>query len=440
MISVGFITLGCPKNEADTDAMKARVAASAYTLVEDIDEADVVIVNTCAFIQDATEESIAEVLTLADVWLPESANRRLLVAGCMVSRYEGSLAEELPEVAAFVPVVDEHTICAQIERATGAPSGISPDSSVALSRLADAAYAYVKISDGCHRTCAYCTIPTIRGPYVSKPLSEIIQEVEDLSKGGVKEIILIGQDITAYGQDNASEKIGLVDVINTVCTIEQVERVRLMYLQPEGVTSELLETISAQEKVCHYIEMPLQHCDRDILRTMNRSGRRESFSALLRTIRATLPNATLRTTLIVGYPGETQEQFEELVNFVEEIEFDYVGIFAYSPEEGTAAAELPNQVEPEVKFERLQELRDLSDSIGWSKIAACIGDEVEVLVEGRDEEGRVYGRTCLQAPDIDGIVRLSIPDDTQLVVGDIVTVHLEDSVLYDLEGTVISHA
>lgn len=437
MISVGFITLGCPKNEADTDAMKAQVASSNYVLAEDVDQADVVVVNTCAFIQDATEESIAEILTLADVWLTDRPNRRLLVAGCMVSRYEGSLESEFPEVSAFIPVVDEHTICSQIERATGAPAYSENSTQKSISRTADAAYAYVKISDGCHRSCAYCTIPTIRGPYVSKPLPEVIREVTDLSHGGVKEIILIGQDITAYGRDFPNDKkLALVDVINAVCEVEGVERIRLMYLQPDGVTPELLETIAAQEKVCHYIEMPLQHCDRDILHAMNRSGRRESFSALLRSIRAILPDATLRTTLIVGFPGESQEQFDELVDFVSEIEFDYVGIFAFSPEEGTSAAELPDQIEPEVQFERLQELRDISDSIGWSKAATRVGEMTQVLVEGRDEEGRVYGRTCFQAPDIDGIVRLNIKEGREVAVGDMVDVRLEESVLYDLEGTV----
>lgn len=438
MVSVGFITLGCPKNEADTDAMKAQVSLSAYCVTQDIEQADVVVVNTCAFIQDATEESIAEILTLAEVWLPEKANRRLLVAGCMVSRYEGSLENELPEVSAFIPVVDEHTICAQIERVTGVSAAIEGAGQGRAVRSADAVYAYVKISDGCHRTCAYCTIPTIRGPYVSKPLFDIIQEVEDLTLNGVKEIILIGQDTTAYGQDFSEvDKASLVDVINSVCGVGGVKRVRLMYLQPEGVTLELLETIAGQEKVCHYIEMPLQHCDKDILRSMNRAGRRDSFSALLRTIRATIPDVTLRTTLIVGYPGESPEQFQELVSFVAHTEFDYVGIFAYSPEEGTAAAELSNQIEPEIQFERLQELRDVSDSIGWSKVASRVGHLTSVLIEGRDEEGRIYGRACSQAPDIDGIVRLDIPEGREVSIGDIVTVSLDESVLYDFEGTVL---
>lgn len=429
MIKVHFITLGCPKNEADTASMEACIAGSDYILCTDLEHADVVVINTCAFIQSATEESIEIILETANDWLPKKEDRHILVAGCMPSRYGSELDNEFEEVSAFLPVVNETNICSTIEKLTGVSANSKSD---AIKRRAQAPYAYIKIADGCNKSCAYCTIPSIRGPFKSTPLPTIISEIEDLIEQGVSEFILIAQDTTQYGCD-LDGKISLVDVINNVCALEGVHRVRIMYLQPDGVTDELLATIAEQLKVCHYIEMPLQHSSKSVLRSMNRRGDGASFKALIAHIRKLMPDVVLRTTLIVGFPNESEEDFEDLVSFVEDIEFDYVGIFPYSPEEGTVGATLPGAVDEDVKLERLQVLRDVADSIGWSKTAQYVGKTIEVLVEGHID-GELYGRFYGQAPDIDGIVRLSSEDVKDATIGSYVNAKIYDSILYDLDG------
>ena len=431
MVNVHFITLGCPKNESDTAAMQARIVASDYELCEDIDQADVVVVNSCAFIQSATEESIEVILEAARDWLPNAKNRHILVAGCMPSRYGDELEGAFQEVSAFLSVVDEHTICGTIERLTGVASNASNNP---VAPLATAAYAYIKIADGCNKSCAYCTIPSIRGPYKSKPLQDIIDEVNGLAQQGVSEFILIAQDTTEYGSD-LSEDVTIIDVIDAVCALDSVKRVRLMYLQPDGVRSELIQAIKRQPKVCHYIEMPLQHASRSVLRSMNRRGDGDEFKDLIAAIRSELPDVVLRTTVIVGYPGETDEDFAQLCSFIEEVEFDYVGIFPYSREEGTSSADLPDQIDEDLKLERYQTLRDIADSIGWSKASLLIGQEVEVLVEGTDDTD-VYGRTRGQAPDIDGIVRLYSNGVNDVTIGSYVQAKITDAILYDLDGQI----
>lgn len=429
MINVHFITLGCPKNEADTAAMQARIAASEYSLCDDIDAADVVIINSCAFIQSATEESIEVILQTAQEWLPQDKSRHILVAGCLPSRYGQELNKEFEEVSAFLRVVDEQTICSTIERLTGVPAGFDE---YAITPVAQASYAYIKIADGCNKTCAYCTIPSIRGRYKSKPLDEIISEVNGLVAQGVSEFILIAQDTTEYGSDLDDGRT-LIDVIDCVGAIEGVKRVRIMYLQPDGVSDELIEALARNAHVCHYIEMPLQHASKSVLRAMNRRGDGNEFRSLISKLRTAMPDVVLRTTVIVGFPGETDEDFEELKDFIEDVEFDYVGIFPYSPEEGTPGASLPNQIDEDVKMARYQELRDCADSLGWSKAAQYIGSSLEVLVEGVDAEG-LYGRFAGQAPDIDGIVRLTALHDDGVTIGSYVNAKIFDSILYDLDG------
>lgn len=431
MVNVNFITLGCPKNESDTSAMQARIASSDYTLCEDIDCADVVVINSCAFIQSATEESLEVILETARDWLPHDRKRHILVAGCLPSRYGEELESELKEVSAFLSVVDENSICDTIERLTGIAANASDEG---ISLVASAPFAYIKIADGCNKTCAYCTIPSIRGPYKSKPLKDICKEIESLVNQGVSEFILIAQDTTEYGSD-LDKDTSLIDVIDAVCLIDGVTRVRLMYLQPDGVTDELIQTIKRQPKVCHYIEMPLQHASQKILRAMNRNGSGDKFKKLIENLRREIDGVALRTTVIVGYPGETEQDFAELCSFIEDVEFDYVGIFPYSQEEGTPSAQLPNQVPEDVKMERYQVLRDLADSIGWAKVTESIGQTVQVLVEGK-EGSQLYGRTCMQAPDIDGIVRLESRDSKDVTIGSYVQATISDSILYDLDGQI----
>lgn len=435
--AVAFLTLGCPKNEVDTDKMRGAVATSAYRLVEDHDQADIVIVNTCSFITEATEESISVVLELASEWLPHSDSRKLVVAGCMPSRYGGDLASEVPEVAAFVPVDREGAVLEVLEQVTGVPS--RPQSTAAANdqsarvRTVNGPSAYLQVSDGCHRDCAYCTIPSIRGPYRSRPLDDIVAEAAELVAAGAKEIVLIGQDITAYGRDLATTDT-IADVVRAVAAVPDVHWLRLMYAQPDGVTDELLEAMATNANVCEYLDMPLQHASKRVLRAMKRSGDAQKYLALVARIRDAIPDAVLRTTLIAGFPGETRSDVNEVQRFLEDAGFDYVGVFPYSREQGTSAAAMEPQVPLRTRRARAQRLRDLADRIGFEKAAAHVGRVVDVLVEGVDEDtGMVVGRWSGQAPDIDGVVWLDRGEP-----GEIVSARIVDSICYDLEGEVVT--
>jgi ribosomal protein S12 methylthiotransferase len=427
--AIAFVTLGCPKNEVDTGRMSAAVAGSAYTVAEDLESADVVIVNTCSFIREATEESIAAVLEAASEWLPAREGRSLIVAGCMPSRYGADLAAQLPEVHAFLPVADEHELLAVLERLTGVASGRGH--ALSAVRTANGPSAYMRISDGCHRACAYCTIPSIRGPYVSTPLAAILSETEALVDSGAREIVLIGQDITAYGRDLAGTET-LADVVRAVASLPGVDWLRLMYVQPDGVTDDLLASIAENDNVCHYLDIPLQHASRSVLRAMRRSGDGDAFLALLERIRAVLPDIVLRTTVIAGFPGETREDVSLLEAFLRAARFDYAGVFAFSPEDGTPAATLPGQVAARTRQARAQRLRDLSDEIGFRRAEALAGRTLDVLVEGVEEDDVIVGRWRGQAPDVDGVVLLDRGD-----VGQIVSTRIVDSLGYDLEGEVV---
>lgn len=428
--AIAFITLGCPKNEVDTDRMRAAVAGSAYTLATEPADADVVVVNTCSFIREATEESVATVLEVAAEWLPKRDGRSLIVAGCMPSRYQGDLAAELPEVAAFLPVAEEATLLATLERMTGVPA--KGGASGSATRTVEGSSAYLRVSDGCHRSCAYCTIPSIRGPYVSVRLTDIVAEARELVALGAREIVLIGQDITAYGRD-LDGRDTLADVVRAVAAVPGVDWLRLMYVQPDGVTDSLLAAMAENPNVCRYLDIPLQHAARPVLRAMKRSGDSAAFLRLIERVRAMLPGVVLRTTMIAGFPGETQDDVRELHAFLSDARFDYVGVFAYSPEDGTTAAEMPHQVPTRTRKARAQRLRDIADEIGFQKAAERIGETFEVLVQGVDEdEGVVVGRWRGQAPEIDGLVLLDRGS-----AGEVLSARIVDSLGYDLEGEVV---
>ena len=429
--AIAFITLGCPKNEVDTDRMRAAVAASAFTLAEEPEDADIVVVNTCSFIADATEESVNTILDIAAQWLPEREGRHIVVAGCMPARYGEELAREMPEVSAFVAIAEEGALLDVLARITGVASAATRDAS-APSRTAGGPSAYLRISDGCHRACAYCTIPSIRGDYVSTRLAAIVAEATELVSLGARELVLIGQDITAYGRDLPGSET-LADVVRAVAAVPGVDWVRLMYIQPDGVTDKLLAAIAENPNVCRYLDIPLQHASKRVLRAMRRSGDASVFLSLIERVREALPDVVLRTTLIAGFPGETRDDVRELHAFVHAARFDYVGVFAYSPEESTAAAEMPGQIPLRTRRARAQRLRDIADEIGFEKAAERVGLTLDVLVEGRDEdEGVVVGRWCGQAPEIDGLVRLDRGD-----AGQIVSARIVDSLGYDLEGEVV---
>jgi len=426
--SICFQTLGCPKNEVDSDRMQAAVSSSALRLTADIDEADVAVLNTCAFISDAVEEAVSVILELA-AWKAARAGRRIVVTGCLPSRYAGSLAHELPEVDAFVPVADEATLVAVIAQLTG--TAVAAAGNVAL-RTIPGPTAYLQVSDGCHRTCAYCTIPSIRGPYVSTPLQRIVEEARFLINAGAREIVLIGQDISAYGRD-LETAVALPAVIESVATLPGEFRVRLMYVQPDGVTDALLGTIAAHENVCRYLDMPLQHASRNVLRRMVRSGDAAKFLNLIARIRTALPGVALRTTVMAGFPGETRADARILEDFLREAAFDYVGVFAFSPEEGTAAGAMSDQVAKRTRLARAQRLRDVADAVGIEAAAGRVGDTVRVLIEGSDEPGMSVGRTDGQAPEIDGEVLIG----AEIVSGSFVMARIIDSIGYDLVGEVV---
>ncbi len=423
---VAFVTLGCPKNEVDSDRMAASLQPSFET-VHDTELADVVVVNTCSFISEATEESLAAVLDLAGSWRTERDGRRLVVAGCMPSRYGDELRGELPEVDAFLPVADEHRIAEVLTDLTGARA--SQGTSTRPTRTASGPSAYLQVSEGCDRRCAFCTIPAIRGPYRSRAAADLVQEASLLVSLGARELVLVGQDVSRWGVDLPGSP-SLASLLRSLDTIEGVRWLRLMYVQPDGVTDELLRTMASTPAVCRYLDLPLQHASRDVLRRMGRTGDTDSHLCLLARIRDAMPDVSLRTTLMAGFPGETRADAAELLRFVRDARFDYAGVFEYSPEEGTPAASMPGQVPPRTRRARAQRLRDEADLVGTDLADARIGSVVEVLCEGTDESGAPFGRHRGQAPDVDSVVML----DRAPGPGTIVDVRITDTYGYDLVG------
>ncbi len=466
--SVAFVTMGCAKNEVDSEQMRKRALAAGYSVAEDPEFASAVVVNTCSFIQVATEESIEAIFDVAGLPNVEAGHTALIVAGCMPARYGDDLEAELSEASAFVPCSKEDDIVAVLDAALSAlpAETLATDSTARESEAAEGAagadsdadtadalpvcgeadskdappdgamisqrtFAYVKISDGCDRFCSYCTIPFIRGRYRSFPLDDIRRDVEEHVAAGAREIVLIAQDTGRWGRD-FPEKSSLAQLVSALAEEFPDTWFRVMYLQPEGITDELLDAVASHGNVCSYFDIPLQHVDASILRAMNRHGSREKFAALAERIRAKIPEACLRTTLIAGFPGETEEQFEDLCDFVEEGLFDYAGVFAYSREEGTRAFDLPGQVDEETKAERAQRLRDTADAACAPVIAARIGQTVHVLVEGVEEDGQIVGRAMCQAPEVDGATYLD-----RGAAGDIVSARIVDTLMYEMEGEVL---
>ena len=429
-LSVAFVTLGCAKNEVDTSHMRVRVAEAGNMLANDPADADAIVINTCSFIQAATEESLEAIFDTADLPNVSSGRAKLIVAGCMPARYGDELASELTEAGAFVPCSREDDIAAVLAEVIGVPS---ESTTAALTANVHGAVrgpvsAYVKISDGCDRFCSYCTIPYIRGRYHSFSLDEVCSEVDDLVAQGVREIVLIAQDTGRWGTD-FDEPSTLAALVSTLADRHGDIWFRVMYIQPEGLTDELLSAVATHTNVCNYFDIPFQHVDADILKAMNRTGSGAEFHDLITRVRTRIPHATLRTTLIAGFPGETDEQFEDLCAFVEEADIDYIGVFPYSREEGTRAYHLENQVGDDEKTDRAQRLRDLADAVCTPRVAARIGRTMDILIEGYEEDGQLFGRAMCQAPEVDGVTYLEQGD-----VGEVCSVVIEDTLLYEMEG------
>ena len=441
--SIFYITLGCAKNEVDTDRMRSLLNGAGYEEAADAATADAVIVNTCSFLASATSESIETTLALAEEVDSGVRSCPIVMCGCVPSRYGADLPDELPEVAAFVRSDEEDGIVAVLDGVLGVERA-EPVFIPQVKRTVEGAVAYIKISDGCDRFCSFCAIPYIRGRYRSRPAESILAEVRELVAGGVRELVLIGQDTGIWGSDLEDGEAGdgprdLAQLMAAVAEAVRPEHVwiRVLYLQPEGMTDELIATIRDTPEILPYIDIPVQHCSARVLKSMHRTGSEEELSALFAHLRAEIPGMVIRTTNMVGFPGETDEEAAAMLAFMDCEGFDYTSVFTYSQEEGTRAAEMPDQVPEDVKLERTQAAIDMAESLGFAATAARVGQTAEVIVDGIEEgeDGpELIGHAWFQAPDSDGAVHL---DADEASVGDILNVRFTDSFCYELVGEVV---
>ena len=435
MKKIALISLGCPKNQVDSEIMLGLFSARGYELTNDLSEAEWIIVNTCGFIESAKEESIEAILDAAE-YKKIGSCKKLAVTGCLSQRYREEILEELPEIDVVTGTADYHNIVALLEEDVREQFGdinCSPDYSE-LPRVNSMPFytGYLKIADGCDNHCTYCIIPSIRGTYRSRPMEELISEAEELVKSGVRELILVAQDTTAYGKDLYGAP-KLAELMKGLCDIPDLHWIRFHYGYPEGITDELLQVIAENKKICQYFDLPIQHCNNRVLKRMGRPCTKEELKALFEKIRNLMPDATLRTTVIVGFPGETEEEYEELCEFAGEVGFDRMGVFSYSAEEGTPAARLPEQIEDDVKEQRRENLMLCQSRISEANNQRKLGLSLEVLTEGFDEERCLYfGRTAADSVEIDGTVYFGSMEE--IPVGTFVTVEIEDADEYDLYG------
>ena len=423
-MKIGVVSLGCPKNLVDSETMLGLIHEENYKITNDPSEAEIIIVNTCGFIESAKEESINTILQMAE-YKKSGSCKYIIVTGCLSQRYAEELFNELPEADAIAGVEVYDEIGSIIKRVMNGerfimlerskPDVIYTSKETFLPRiLTTPSYtAYLKIAEGCDNCCSYCAIPKIRGPYRSKPMEQVLKEAKALADNGVKELIVVAQDTTRYGEDLPGGKLLLADLLKELNKIESLKWIRVMYCYPNNFTDELIETFASLDKVCKYVDLPLQHASNRLLASMNRYDTREEVETLLAKLRKRIPGIVIRTTFIVGFPGETDADFEELKEFVEQQRFENAGVFAYSQEEGTVAGAMPNQIPDEIKQERYHELMALQAQISEEIHKDTEGQTLEVLVEGIEEDGSGlhYGRSYREAPDIDGLVFIENPGD-----------------------------
>ena len=437
---VGMISLGCPKNQVDAEHMLALIDAAGYEIVDYVDGCDVVIVNTCGFIDDAKKEAIENILDMVEL-KKEGIISKIVVTGCLAQRYKDEIVTEIPEVDAVVGIGANGDIVKTIEEVMSGVDTIEKypprcDLPLEGQRILTTPqyWAYLKIGEGCSNRCTYCTIPSIRGNMRSRNMENIIEEAIQLAESGVKELILIAQDTTSYGLDLYGE-LKLPELLNELCKIDSIEWIRLLYCYPDRITDELIETMKKQNKVVNYIDLPLQHADDKILKAMNRRGDQAMIRNVIEKLRTEIPDVVIRTTFIVGFPGEGEDEFENLAVFVNEIEFDRLGVFTFSAQEGTPAYDMEDQVEEDVKTRRGEIIMQDQYSIMEEKNSERIGKTYKVIVEDYDGYSDSYtGRTYMDAPEIDGIVRFT--SDRDLDIGDFVEVEIFDVEDYDLIGEV----
>lgn len=429
-MKIGIISLGCAKNQVDAEYMIGALTAEGHEMTDEIAEADAIFVNTCGFIDSAKQESIDAILSAAGQKRPDA---KLYVTGCLSKRYAAELMDGIPEIDGMLGV-SEYTRAPELlaaEKGTILMNGDERFPCGGRVLLSPPFTAYVKISDGCDNRCSYCAIPLIRGAYADRPYEEIIRECRELADRGVTEITLIAQDTSRYGTQLYGRK-RLSELLKDVARIERVRWVRVLYCYPDTSDDELLDTIAGTEKICPYLDLPLQHIDDRLLKSMNRRGSEEWILSRIRAAKER--GITLRTTMIVGYPTETEEEFRHLLAFVEKARFDRLGAFTYSPEEGTVAGEMDGQIPDEVKEERLDRLMTLQQSISREMCRARIGEETEVLCEGT-EDGMLFGRSRREAPESDGVIRFT--SDSAVEPGSYVRVRITDADEYDLYGEMI---
>ena len=437
---VGMISLGCPKNQVDAEHMLALIDAAGCEIVDYVNGCDVVIVNTCGFIDDAKKEAIENILDMVEL-KKEGIISKIIVTGCLAQRYKDEIVTEIPEVDAVVGIGANGDIVKTIEEVMSGVDTIEKypprcDLPLEGQRILTTPqyWAYLKIGEGCSNRCTYCTIPSIRGNMRSRSMENVIEEAKQLAESGVKELILIAQDTTSYGLDLYGE-LKLPELLNELCKIDSIEWIRLLYCYPDRITDELIETMKKQDKVVNYIDLPLQHADDKILKAMNRRGDQAMIRNVIEKLRTEIPDVVIRTTFIVGFPGEGEDEFENLAVFVNEIEFDRLGVFTFSAQEGTPAYDMEDQVEEDVKTRRGEIIMQDQYSIMEEKNNEKIGKTYKVIVEDYDGYSDSYtGRTYMDAPEIDGLVRFT--SDRDLDIGDFAEVEIFDVEDYDLIGEV----
>lgn len=446
-MNILFVSLGCDKNLVDTEVMLGLLAKKGHQMIDDETQADIVIVNTCCFIHDAKEESIQTILEMAQ--LKETAVlKKLIVTGCLAQRYKEEILEEIPEVDAVLgttsydeiaEVIDGLFSDSPMERADARmimkDVDYLPETQKGRLVTTGGHFAYLKIAEGCDKHCTYCIIPKIRGNFRSVPMKELIDEAKELADQGVKELILVAQETTLYGKDIYGEK-SLPRLLKALCKIQGLRWIRILYCYPEEITDELIQVIKEEPKICHYLDLPIQHASDAILKRMGRKTSKEQLISIIGKLREEIPDITLRTTLITGFPGETDEQHEELMDFVDQMEFERLGVFTYSPEEDTPAAEMPDQISEEIKQDRQAELMELQQDIVFDRNEDLIGEEMLVMIEGKVADENAYvGRTYRDAPNVDGLIFVNT--DEELVSGDFAKVKVTGAMDYDLIGELL---
>lgn len=416
MNKIGMISLGCPKNQVDAEMMLSTLCEAGFEITGEVEGCDVVIINTCGFIGDAKKEAIDTILEVCQL-KEEGSVGAVVVTGCLAQRYKDEIMKEIPEVDAVIGIganSDIALVCRDVlgsKKVNLFPPKLALPLEGGRVLTTPQHYAYLKIAEGCSNCCTYCAIPKIRGKFRSREMENIIAEAKSLAENGVKELIVVAQDTTKYGIDLYGE-LKLSDLLKELCKIDGIEWIRTLYCYPESITDELIETMASEDKICKYIDIPLQHCDGDVLKRMNRRGDRESLTALINKLRKAIPDIVIRTTFIVGFPGETQENFESLCEFADEMQFDRYGCFAYSAEEDTPAATMENQIDEDVKVERASIMNAQQQRIFEDKLEALVGKELTVIVDGFDEDEMLYfGRSYMDAPEIDTVVIISSEEE-----------------------------